>query len=286
MKREGITVVTPSLNQRSYIYECLESVRRQGGDLIEHLIIDGGSTDGTREVVESFDHATFVDQPKSSQSEALNWGFENANYPTICWLNSDDILLEGAFETVIRQMAGLPERWYLFSSFVEIDSLGSVQGVRIVPGYLEHAVRNFATYVPTSGSFFSQTIVSDEIRLDGDLHYLMDRDFIVRLSSQGYKVARSSKLLAAFRIHDEQKSGQGKNETPRILERAKVSERHGGLWHGKTKFTGHNKLLENLFKVYVGASWKASALANKFPKWTTLDKERTNAQRWIDSLKE
>lgn len=286
MNQPGITVVTPSLNQAKYIGACLESVRKQGFSDIEHLVIDGGSSDETRKIVEAFDHATFIDLPKSSQSKALNWGFENAKYPIICWLNSDDVLLEGAFDLVLKKSKSLGPKWYIFSSFVEINSDDKVGLVRLVPIYIEHAIRNCATYIPTSGSFFSNTIAADKLLLVDDLHYLMDRDFMIRLSSAGYRISRSRQLLAGFRIHEEQKSVKGgANEGQRSMERSSIGAEHGGLWLGGKRLVRHNKALEFAYKVYIGGSWKSGRLVNKLPI-SMLSNQKHESQVWIDSLQQ
>lgn len=272
------TIVTPSFNSARYVEACLRSVAEQQFSGVEQLVVDAGSTDGTQAIVAKFPHAKLVHEPGSSQSEALNAGFQRAAAPTIGWLNSDDLLLPGALAHVAQVSGALGERWFLYGNFVHIDEATRFVAVRVVQPLVMHALRNFSTYVPTSGSFFSRRVVDDGILLETDLHYLMDREFTLTLHERGYRVVRTHRLLSAFRVHAEQKSYRGANEEARASERARINRRHGGLWLRGHRVLGWNEGLMRLGHLFVASGAKAGRALGTLPIWAP---NRAEIDQWL-----
>ena len=97
-----ITIVTPSFNQGKFIDENIQSVLTQNYPNFEHIIIDGGSIDGTVDILKKYSHLKWVSEPDRGQASALNKGFRMATGDVIGWLNSDDSYLPGTFEVVAR----------------------------------------------------------------------------------------------------------------------------------------------------------------------------------------
>ena len=97
-----ISLITPSYNQRGFLKECLESVQDQGYAGLEHIVVDGGSTDGSVEVIAdaASGSAWWCSEKDRGQSHAINKGLEHATGDVFGWLNSDDLLLPGALERV------------------------------------------------------------------------------------------------------------------------------------------------------------------------------------------
>ena len=91
-----VSVVTPSLNQAAYIEEAILSVREQDYPRIEHIVVDGGSTDGTLEILRRHPHVVWSSEPDEGQADALNKGFARARGTVLGWLNADDRYLPGA----------------------------------------------------------------------------------------------------------------------------------------------------------------------------------------------
>src|SRR5690242_19457333 len=85
-----VSIVTPSLNQARWLREAIESVRAQDYPHVEHVVVDGGSTDGTLEILREYDHLRWVSEPDRGQSHALNKGFQLATGEIFGWLNADD----------------------------------------------------------------------------------------------------------------------------------------------------------------------------------------------------
>ena len=95
------TIITPSLNYGRFLGDCLESVAEQQGVTLEHLIIDGGSTDDSAEVAARFPHATWSQEPDKGMSDAINKGFHRAQGDWVMWLNADDRLKPGALAAML-----------------------------------------------------------------------------------------------------------------------------------------------------------------------------------------
>ncbi len=107
-----ITVVTPCLNAAATLPEALESVREQGYPRLEHVVVDGGSTDGTLELLEAAPGVRYVSEPDRGLYHAMNKGVRMATGEVIGWLNADDRYRPGALEAVGRAFARDPEaRW-------------------------------------------------------------------------------------------------------------------------------------------------------------------------------
>src|SRR5262245_52563381 len=97
--RPLVTVVTPSFNQGRFIRETIESVLAQGYPALEYLVMDGGSTDDTVDVLKNYgDRLTWVSEPDGGQASAINKGWRRARGAILAYLNSDDTYLPGAVE--------------------------------------------------------------------------------------------------------------------------------------------------------------------------------------------
>ena len=103
-----VSVVTPSYDQAEFIRETIESVRTQTYDNVEHVVVDGESTDGTTEILDEYDHLQYVSEPDDGQSDAINKGFEMADGDVVAWLNSDDVFFDT--EVIERVVDYLDER--------------------------------------------------------------------------------------------------------------------------------------------------------------------------------
>src|SRR5438067_5112001 len=117
-----ITVVTPSYNQGRYLEEAILSVLGQGYPDLEYLVMDGGSTDGSAEIIQRYDGdlAYWVSEPDGGQAAAINRGFEKATGDVLCWLNSDDMHLPGTIAWVAGHLRrGEPD--LVFGDCVHID---------------------------------------------------------------------------------------------------------------------------------------------------------------------
>jgi glycosyltransferase involved in cell wall biosynthesis len=208
-----ISIVTPSLNQGRYFYEALESVRAQGHTRVEHIVMDGGSTDGTIQLLQSLDgrdeyeYLNWRSQSDGGQSEALNRGFSEVTGEIVGWLNSDDRYRAGCFDYIVKAFDENPDVDVFYGDFTVIDQQGATLQVRREISFnrfilLYHRV----SYIPTPATFFRRRVFDDGNRLRPDLHYAMDYEFFLRLADQGYTIRHMPQLLADFRMHPDSKS--------------------------------------------------------------------------------
>ena len=102
MSAPKISVITPSFNQGRFIEQTIQSVVSQGSNSFEHIVIDGGSTDETLEVLRRYPHLKWVSEADEGQSDALNKGFDMAQGEIIAWINSDDWYAPGTFHAVSK----------------------------------------------------------------------------------------------------------------------------------------------------------------------------------------
>lgn len=203
-----ISVVTPSLNQGAYIEENIKSVRGQNYPHFEHIIIDGGSTDGTIDILKKYDHLIWVSEKDKGQTEAINKGFKRANGEIIGWLNSDDCYEPDAFFTIVRELNKAGGKYIVFGDCNLIDKKGDRIGY--CKGRLPHP-NNFIKYweknytIPQPAVFFYKDILHKIGYLDENLHYVMDYDFWLRISKH-YQLHYIKEPIAKMRIHDRAKS--------------------------------------------------------------------------------
>jgi glycosyltransferase involved in cell wall biosynthesis len=209
----SISIVTPSLNQASFIHDALESVSLQNYPNCEHLVIDGMSTDGTVELLRNFQAAeassrvTWVSEPDSGQSEALNKGFRQATGDIIGWLNADDRYRAGCFERVVKTFEENPELDIVYGDYRVVDECGGL--VRIKPEIAFSAFVLFyhrVLYIPTTATFFRRRVFDEGNWIDENLQYVMDLDFFIRLAVKGYHFQHITELLADFRLQPASKT--------------------------------------------------------------------------------
>ncbi|WP_353071323.1 glycosyltransferase family 2 protein [Tunturiibacter gelidoferens] len=209
----SISVVTPSFNQVSFIQEALESVRLQNYPVCEHLIIDGMSTDGTIDLLRSLPsdknctNITWVAEQDSGQSEALNKGFRWAQGDIIGWLNSDDRYRLGCFEHVVKVFEENPDVDVLYGDYRVVDESGRLIQVRPEIKFSKFVLfYHRVLYIPTTATFFRRRIFDDDNWLDENLQYVMDLEFFIRLTSNGYRFRHLSEILADFRLQPASKT--------------------------------------------------------------------------------
>ena len=209
----SITVVTPTYNQARFISQAVESVREQKYPDLEHLVIDGLSTDDTLDVLAPYaDELTIVSEADSGQTEAINKGLRRATSDVICWLNSDDYLLPGALHAVGEFFAAHPDVTWVTGDGVIVDGEG--RPIQAPVRFYKQILRRFppsvylgmANSVVQPATFWRRSVHEDLGYLDESLHYTMDYDWWLRLLETG-RPGKINKALCGFRIHDASKSG-------------------------------------------------------------------------------
>lgn len=180
---------------------------------IEQLVMDGGSTDGSVETLAEFarksgrEHLVWLSEPDRGQSHAINKGLRAAKGEYIGWLNADDRYRPGCFTKILQAFDEHPDIDVIYGDYTWMDGAGRMLQLRREISFnrfvlLYHRV----LYIPTTAMFFRRRILDAGHLLNESLHYAMDFEFFLRLSSQGYRFLHISETLADFRVHPGSKS--------------------------------------------------------------------------------
>ena len=201
-----ISIVTPSYNQGQFIEETIRSVLLQGYPNLEYMVIDGGSTDESVEIIKRYEPwlAYWVSEEDRGQSHAINKGFERATGEIIAWLNSDDTYEPESVQKIIRFLTCHPNLGMVYGSIQVINQQSEVVRTITPPEFCRDALirRNF---IPQPSVFMSAEAIRKAGLLDENLNFAMDEDYWYRLSLE-FNIERIDDLIADFRLHCESKS--------------------------------------------------------------------------------
>jgi glycosyltransferase involved in cell wall biosynthesis len=177
-----ISIVTPTYNSVHYLEQTIRSVIEQGYPNLEHIVVDGGSTDGTLDILSAHPHVRWISEPDSGQADALNKGFRIATGDLVAWLNSDDAYLPNALKSVAQAFLRLPEADLIHGDVSYVDVSGaevyrnSGREFRLADALLSNSVNQQA-------AFFRRHLLARYGYLRTDLNYVMDYEFWIRLGS-------------------------------------------------------------------------------------------------------
>lgn len=203
-----ISIVTPSFNQGKYLEKTILSVLEQGYPNLEYIIIDGGSTDESVEIIRKYaDRLTYwVSEPDRGQSHAINKGFERATGDIFGWLNSDDFLYPGALHEVSQFFDNNPGLMVLVGGGDYLDEAGELI-VRTIPPKvdLEALYSWFDNYFWQPSTFIHRRAWEASGSLDESLNFAMDFDLWLRIAKL-FSIATTAEVLSASLKHDDAKT--------------------------------------------------------------------------------
>ncbi len=223
-----ISVITPSYNQGEFIEETILSVIHQNYPNVEHILMDGGSTDETMTVVNRYQKyfSYVVSEPDKGQSNALNKGFQRATGEIVTWLNSDDRFAPGALYAAA--LAFYTSGADIVAGICQVfqgqqEALHHVTSAK--PGALSLADILDVEHCWLSGKFFHQpeVLFTREIwqktggAVDEDLYYSMDYEMWARFAAAGAKICPITHPIAQFRMHEAQKTSATDKYKPELL---------------------------------------------------------------------
>ncbi len=226
----SITVVTPCLNARPTLPQALASVRAQDHPDVEHLVIDGGSKDGTLELLEDAPGVSFVSEPDRGLSHAVNKGIARARGDVIGWLNADDFYLPGALSRVARALADRPDTLWATGRCLIVDAEGR-EIRRGVTAYKDALLRRYSygllltqNFVSCPASFVRRQALARVGPREERRRYTKDEDLWLRLGRLGDPVVLDERL-AAFRMAEGSLSMA--NFERQFIEHAANAREHG-----------------------------------------------------------
>lgn len=202
-----ITVVTPSYNQGEFLEAAIRSVIFQNYPNLEYLIIDGGSSDNSVEVIKKYEQRINFWQSKkdNGQADAIATGFAMATGEIFCWLNSDDIFLPGALIHVAKLFKKYPKTGFIYGNRNVIDRDGLVIGQHIWPYIITKYHWALGQYLAQESSFWRADLYRKVGGVDRSKFFIMDYDLFYRLWKIT-KFKKTSASLGCIRVHGETKN--------------------------------------------------------------------------------
>jgi glycosyltransferase involved in cell wall biosynthesis len=295
------TIITPSLNYGRFLGDCLASVAEQlatkerrklsaddhdenkecakrgsltpherGGSesappciTLEHLVIDGGSTDNSAEVAARYPHATWIQEPDKGMSDAINKGFDRAKGDWVMWLNADDMLKPGALLAVMEHLKP-SHADVVYGDWHFMDEGGNHLRAVKSPRWSRFVHVHHHCFVGSTAAFYRRSsVISAGHRLREDFRYVMDGEFYARLDREGLAFEHVPVTVADFRLHGANASQRhlGKTRDMEVIlaaERQHVESRAIRRAYGVTLFDDPylNGLVDGVLWI-VAKGWKA-----------------------------
>ena len=195
-----ISIVTPSFNQARFLEQCLQSVAAQRHGDVEHIVFDGGSTDGSVDILRRWSASVrWQSQPDGGQAEAINRAIAESNGEIVGWLNSDDFYHAGAFDSVLAAFQD-DSVDVVFGQADYADIHGRVYA-RYPTEPWSHARLIETCFVCQPALFFRRRIITRVGLLDENLQYCMDYDYWLRFAQAALEVRYIPVKLAVSRMH-------------------------------------------------------------------------------------
>ena len=197
----SVTIVTPSYNQGRFIRETIESVLSQDYPRLEHVVVDGGSTDETISILKSYgQQLTWVSEPDRGQAHAINKGWKLARGEILAWLNSDDMYLPGAVSKAVNYLVNHPQVGMVYGEGYHIAESGTVIGRFPTESFIAERLKE-TCFIFQPAAFMRRSVIEAVGFLNESLSYCMDYDLWIRVS-QKYDVGYFPEYLAQVRLHE------------------------------------------------------------------------------------
>jgi len=197
-----VSVITPSFNQAAYLEQTICSVLEQDYSRLEYWVIDGGSTDGSLEIIQKYAHdlAGWVSETDRGQADAINKGFQRASGEIIAWLNSDDIYYPGAVSAAVAAFKSNPHAGLVFSDVDSIDETGKTFNRMC---YGDWGLEDLMAFriIGQAGVFMRRSAFEQVGMLDIDYHFLLDHHLWLRIGLVAALAYVPGEPWAAARFH-------------------------------------------------------------------------------------
>lgn len=231
MKPLRISIVTPSFNQARFIREAIESVLAQGYPDVEHIVVDGMSTDDTPSILAAYPHLKVVREPDEGQGDAINKGFRLATGDVFTYLNSDDTLLPGALARVAAEIDPARGRHVVMGRCRFVNETGRFSGVEhpsIFVGHTDVLEIWKGHSIPQPAVFFTREAWERCGPMDPAERLVLDYDLFCRMS-RSYPFHTIDQVFATYRLHAASKTS-GVDNDKRLEESIRVSRKYWGPW--------------------------------------------------------
>jgi glycosyltransferase involved in cell wall biosynthesis len=220
-----VSIITPSYNQAAYLEQTIQSVLGQDYPRIEYIVIDGGSTDNSVEIIKQYQDrlAYWVSEKDSGQAEAINKGFTRAKGDVIGWINSDDYYMLNTISVAVRCFEQNPDVVMVYGDMLAVD--GDGQTINVLR-YNQLSLQDLLCFqiVGQSSVFFRRSALEKTGMLETTFHFMLDHHLWIRLARQG-RILHVPQIWSAARYHAEAKNraraAEFGREAFRVLDWAK-----------------------------------------------------------------
>jgi glycosyltransferase involved in cell wall biosynthesis len=203
-----VSIITPSFNQANYIEATIKSVLMQDYPRIEYMVVDGGSTDGTVDIIRKYEDkiSWWVSEKDKGQTDAINKGFARARGDILAWLNSDDTYQPDAVSAAVKYLQENPDVAMVYADCNFIDEQGKVIGQFASRQTDYGKLRRGYVHIPQQTMFFRAKYWKELGPLDPSFYFAMDYDLWVRIAQHAPIQYLPGRTWANFRIHTASKT--------------------------------------------------------------------------------
>lgn len=198
-----ISIITPSYNQGQFLEKTILSILNQGYPNLEYIIIDGGSTDNSVDIIRKYEKRIdyWVSEQDGGQSNAINKGFHIAKGEIINWINSDDLLLPGAIKKIVEAFQSNQEFDFIYGNHIFIDKDGKLITLVKNINFDFKIMLYSGNYICQPAAFFKKSLLDRHGYLDESFQVIMDSELYTRFSAKGCLFKHISIPIAALRWH-------------------------------------------------------------------------------------
>jgi glycosyltransferase involved in cell wall biosynthesis len=197
-----VSIVTPSYNQARYVEQTIKSVLSQDYPRIEYILVDGGSTDETQNIIKKYEDklAWWVSEKDRGQTDAINKGFARASGEVLAWINSDDTYEPGAVSAAVKHLQDHPEIGMVYGDCNFINESGKVVGKFSSAQTSYRLLRRGYSHIPQQTMFFRADLWKQVGPLDPSFYFAMDYDLWTRIAGRA-EIKYLPQMWANFRLH-------------------------------------------------------------------------------------
>jgi len=205
-----ISIITPSYNQGQYLEETIQSVLDQKYPNLEYIIMDGGSTDNSVEIIKKYESqlAHWESKPDGGQSNAINKGFNMASGDILAWLNSDDYYSPDTLHQVSELFARDDLKIVFGECALYHEKSGKIKDSRVFEFAQSHKIE-YSDYIIQPSSFWTKKTWELVGNLNAKLTYTFDWEWYIRAKRAGVHFQAVDKIWSVYRYHDQHKTGTG-----------------------------------------------------------------------------
>lgn len=235
-----ISVVTISYNQAGYLKQCIDSVLNQDYPDIEYIIVDPGSTDGSREIIESYgDRVIKIFEPDTGPANGLNKGFHRATGDIFYFINSDDYVYQGAFKYAANTFMNNNSLDVLLAAGHRVDASGKINKTFYPSSISKNSYVYGAVTLFQQGMFFSSQAFKKAGGFNDTNKTCWDGELLLNFMTSGAAFKRSMRKVGAFRIYPESITGSQRFAAKYNLDKERLFQSVYGKNHKKKKILSY-----------------------------------------------